>query len=99
MADFALTAARKVDIADKEFHLLLTGGVFRNPSRIMRRSLVDRMRDHGADFSVLDGKSEPVKGAVMTALRMQIGHVSAEISARLDQTLPPASFFHTAHEA
>lgn len=97
LADFALVAARKVDIADKPFHLLLTGGVFRNPSRIMRQSLIERIREHAADFSVFDGRSEPVKGAVMTALRMRSGHVSAKVSARLDSTFPPERFFHTAH--
>nr|WP_325265958.1 BadF/BadG/BcrA/BcrD ATPase family protein [uncultured Rhizobium sp.] len=96
LADFALVAARKVDIADKPFHLLLTGGVFRNPSQIMRQALVERMRQQGAQFSVLEGRSEPVKGAVMTALRMQSGHVTAEVSARLDSTFPPQCFFQTA---
>lgn len=95
LADFALTAARKVDIHDKPFHLLLTGGVFRNSSQILRSNLIARIAEYTTGFSVFDGKSEPVKGAVMTALRMETGQVSAAVSAMLDRTLPPESFFHT----
>jgi len=95
LADFALTAARKVDIADKPFHLLLTGGVFRNPSQIMRQSLVDRMKASCTDFIVFKGRSEPIKGAVVTALRAEAGRVSADVDVKLNETFPPHSFFHT----
>jgi N-acetylglucosamine kinase-like BadF-type ATPase len=95
LADFAITAARKVDIADKEFHLLLTGGIFRNRSRLMRDSLLDRMRDYSRAFNVIDGRSEPVKGAVMCALRSQCGGVSLEMNEMLDRTFPAKVFFET----
>ena len=95
LAEFAVAAARKVGIIDRPFHLLLTGGVFRNPSTVLRGSLLARMHERGARFSVLDGRSEPVKGAVMSALRTRVGPISPATSDRLDRTLPPASFFHT----
>lgn len=95
LAEFAVAAARKVGIVEGPFHLLLTGGVFRNPSAVLRHSLLARMQERGARFSVVDGRSEPVKGAVMAALRTQIGPISPAVSGTLARTLPPASFFHT----
>ncbi|MBD8555066.1 hypothetical protein IFT84_11075 [Rhizobium sp. CFBP 8762] len=94
LADFALAAARKVAIADKSFHLLLTGGVFRNPSQIMRTSLIGHMRARGARFHVVEGNSEPVKGAVITALTTY-KPVSNAVVTTLDHTFPAPSFFDT----
>lgn len=95
LAEFAVAAARKVGIMEGPFHLLLTGGVFRNASPALRHHLLARMHERGARFSVVEGRSEPVKGAVMAALRTHIGPISPAISDTLDRTLPPASFFHT----
>ncbi|MBO9101676.1 MULTISPECIES: N-acetylglucosamine kinase [unclassified Rhizobium] len=96
LGDFAIAAARKVDIADKDFHLLLAGGVFRNPSMIMRTSLLDRMRQYTNAFTVFDSRSEPIKGAVMAALRLQSCNASLEVSTMLDSTFPPICFFESA---
>lgn len=97
LADFAFAAATKVGMSTERFHLLLKGGVFRNASDILRRSLLERMRWHGLNFTVFDGTSEPIKGAVLAALRIAGTDVSDTVSKRLDATFPEREFFHTAH--
>lgn len=98
LADYAAAAARKVGIADRPFPLLLAGGVFRNPSRLLRDSLIERLTASTACASVSDRRNEPVRGAVIIALRMRGHPVPGALLARLDATFPPVAFFHTGLE-
>jgi len=95
LAEVAIAAARKVDIVGKPINLLLAGGVFRNPSPLMRERIIDKLHQAMPQITVIPSRSEPVKGAVTIALQMAGVHVDDAVEARLTATLPPPEFFHT----
>lgn len=94
-AEIALAAARKVDITEKPINLLLAGGVFRHPSQILRQHIINDLRAAIPHITVVQSRSEPIKGAITIALQMLDIAVDATVEARLRSTLPPPEFFHT----
>lgn len=94
-AEIATAAARKVGIVGKPINLLLTGGLFRNPSTLLRRHIIEGLHAAMPSITVVPSRSEPVKGAVTIALQMLGVSVDMELERRVTATMPPADFFHT----
>jgi len=97
LGDMALAAARKVgiEIEHESFHLVLTGGVLRHPSVLMRDAIVSRVREAAPNINVINDAMEPVFGAVMLAFEAANIGVTDEIKNRLRETSPDSSLFET----
>lgn len=96
LGDFAIVAARKVDILDKPFRFMLAGGVFRNESTVLRDALLARLREQASAFVCADS-GEPLRGAVNLALKLETGRWDDALASRIDATFPPPAFFQTRH--
>ncbi len=94
-AEIAIAAARKVGIVGKPINLLLAGGVFRHPSQILRKRIIDDLHAAMPQITVVPSRSEPVKGAITIALQMLDVRVDDHVEERLTSTMPPPEFFHT----
>lgn len=94
LGDYALVAAQKVGLAEETFPLVLTGGVMRHSSPILKNALVERVRQKAVNVSVQTTDFEPVGGAVCIALDALECH-TVEARRFLKQTLPEASFYTT----
>lgn len=95
LADYALAAARQVGIGDTPFKLLLTGGVFRHPSRLLEAAIADRVQVHTPGVTVFRSDCEPVVGAVLLALEAAAVTPRPALYERLRASLPPGDFFST----
>jgi N-acetylglucosamine kinase-like BadF-type ATPase len=63
LGDYARVCAARTGQLGAPFPLVLTGGVFRHPSPLLRRSILDRVPDAVPVYPRL----EPVAGAVLLA--------------------------------
>ncbi len=95
LGDYALAAARKVGIADTPFPLVLAGGLFRHPSRLLTTSLLQRVQANAPAAWLLESRFEPVVGALLLALEEAGVPVEDGLLARLAASMPPAPFFAT----
>lgn len=97
LGDYALVAARKVGIEREPFHLVLTGGVLRHPSALMRDAIIARVRETSPLVNVITDAMEPAIGAVMLALEAARIEVTLQVRNALRATMPSASVFETWH--
>ena len=98
LAAYGLAAARRVSISG-DARLVLSGGVFRHPSRLMPDRVAATMAQALPGLVVAPHELEPVGGAVLLALAAG-GHATGPaVRARLARSLPGAAFFHTAGAA
>jgi N-acetylglucosamine kinase-like BadF-type ATPase len=95
LGDYALAAARKVGLLGEPFTLVLTGGVLRHPSPILRDALVGRVREASPHVHAIQSRFEPAVGAVLLALELARIDLDAGFLERLERTLPGAAFFAT----
>lgn len=95
LGEYALAAARKVGIERSPFTLVLAGGVLRHPDRLLRDSLVARVREAAPGARPVDSPYEPVVGALLLALETASVRIDAGLLARLAPTLPPPSLYLT----
>ncbi len=95
LGDYALTAARQVELETQPFSLVLTGGVFRHPSTLFTDALIARVGREHPQLTVLKGQLEPVFGAVVLALREVVVVVGRDVLASLKTSSPPTAFFAT----
>jgi N-acetylglucosamine kinase-like BadF-type ATPase len=95
LGDYAIAAARKVGLLGEPFTLVLTGGVLRHPSPLLRDALVDRVRDAARGMHATQSQFEPAAGAVLLALDLALIDTNADLLERLEKTLPGAAFFAT----
>jgi N-acetylglucosamine kinase-like BadF-type ATPase len=95
LGDTALAAARKVGIEHEPFHLVLTGGVLRHPSALMRDAIIARVREASPSVNVIHDALEPALGAVMLALEHAHVAITPTVRAKLQMTAPPAKVFET----
>jgi N-acetylglucosamine kinase-like BadF-type ATPase len=94
LGDYALVAIRNVGLIEQTFPLVLTGGVMRHPSPILKDALVAHVRQKAAHATLQTIDFEPVGGAVCIALGA-LGCHTPEVRTLLQQTLPEASFYTT----
>jgi N-acetylglucosamine kinase-like BadF-type ATPase len=95
LGDYALVAAHKVGIEREPFHLVLTGGVLRHPSALMRDAIIARVREASPGVNVIHDAMEPALGAVMLALEHAHIAITPAVRARLQMTAPPTKVFET----
>jgi N-acetylglucosamine kinase-like BadF-type ATPase len=95
LGDYAIAAARQVGLLDEPFTLLLTGGVLRHPSPLLRYALVARVRDTTPSVRATQSRFEPAAGAILLALDMARIEADAALLERLETTQPGAAFFAT----
>ena len=95
LGDYAITAARKVGLLGLPFTLVLTGGVLRHPSPLLREALVERVREVDPGVRAIQSRFEPAAGAVLLALDLLGIDTDAALLDRLEATLPDATFFAT----
>ncbi len=95
LGDYAIAAARQVDLLGAPFTLVLTGGVLRHPSPLLRDSLVARVREAAPGVHATQSRFEPAAGAVLLALDLLHVGTDAALLERLEMTLPGTAFFAT----
>src|SRR5688572_7107536 len=77
LGDYAIAAARQVGLLEMPFTLVLTGGVLRHPSPLLRDALVARVHEFAQGAHAIQSRFEPAAGAVLLALDLaQIGRAS-----------------------
>ena len=95
LGDYAVAAARQVRLLGQPFPLVLTGGVLRHPSPLLRDALVERVRKAAPNVHVTQSRFEPAVGAVLLALDLAGAKTDAVLLERLETTLPVPAFFAT----
>jgi N-acetylglucosamine kinase-like BadF-type ATPase len=93
LTDMALVAAKKVSL-ELPFALVLSGGVLKHSSRILRDSIAQSFFAHYPQTTIINNQREPVFGALLFALET-CGAVSEETMTRLEASMPPSAFFET----
>jgi N-acetylglucosamine kinase-like BadF-type ATPase len=99
LGDYAVVAARKVGILDTPFHLVLAGGVFRHPSRILKDCVVQRVHRDAPGAQPVESRFEPAVGAVLLALEAAGVTVDETVLSNVRQSMPPPTLFATAKDA
>jgi N-acetylglucosamine kinase-like BadF-type ATPase len=95
LGDYAVVAARKVELLETAFSLVLTGGVLRHPSPLLRDALIQRVRTSAPHVRPIQSRFEPAAGAVLLAMDLIHIEANAALLDRLETTLPGAEFFAT----
>ena len=95
LGDYAIVAARKVGLLESPFTLVMTGGVLRHPSSLLRNALVGRVQEVAFGVQAIQSRLEPAVGAVLLALDLACIESDANLIAQLEKTLPGFAFFAT----
>jgi len=95
LGEYAIVAARKVGLLEMSFTLVLTGGVLRHPSPLLRDALVSRVCDVAPNVRATQSRFEPAAGAVLLALDLAQVNTDTALLERLETTLPGPAFFAT----
>jgi hypothetical protein len=88
LGDQTHACAERVGLAGGQFPVVLAGGVFRHPSRLLAETIMGRIPGGRA----VPATHEPAVGALLFAFD-RAGIVADE--ARLDATAPPAAHYAT----
>ena len=67
LGDYAVAAARQVDILHEPFDLVLGGGVFKHPEWLLADALIARVREVAPTCVVIRSSLDPVVGALLLA--------------------------------
>jgi N-acetylglucosamine kinase-like BadF-type ATPase len=95
LGDYAIVAARQVGLLEEPFTLVLTGGVLRHPSPLLRDALIARVHEAAPRAHAIQSRFEPAAGAVLLALDLAGTVIDTTLLERLQTTLPGAAFFAT----
>lgn len=96
LGEYALAAARQVGFDPHDrVPLVLAGGVFRHPGRLLARALVERVHRDLPLACPIRPRLEPVAGAVLLAFDAAGLMPDGAIRSRLAATLPPDSLYAT----
>jgi len=95
LGDYALAAARRVEIVNSRFSLVLAGGVFRHPSPCLAEAVISRVHREAPGAGPIRSSREPVIGALLLALDAARRPITGSLRERLTDTQPPATFFET----
>jgi N-acetylglucosamine kinase-like BadF-type ATPase len=94
-ADMAITAARALDLHAAPFRLVLSGGVLRHPSGLLRKAISARIAEATPFAETVPDPPEPVVGAVLLAIDL-LGDLAPQSARdRLFATLPGPELFET----
>lgn len=95
LGDYALAAARKVDLVSAPFTLVLAGGVLRHTSQYLSRVIGEHVQNVAPYVRVVRAEVEPVVGALLLTFDLLDCCVDQALVARLTATLPESSFFES----
>jgi N-acetylglucosamine kinase-like BadF-type ATPase len=95
LGDYALVAARQTGLISEAFPLVLTGGVLRHPSPIMRQALITHVQAQATGAQPQTSQFEPVAGALLLAYELAHGTADPQIQAQIAKSLPEPAFFAT----
>lgn len=87
LGDYAVAAARRIELDQPDFSLVLIGGVFRHPGSLLASAIVDRVHETYPRARPLVSRDEPVIGAVLLALEAAGMAPDDAILARLRGTV------------
>lgn len=99
LGDYALVAARKVGLDRGPFNLVLSGGVLRHPTHLLRDALIARVSAEVPGVRPLNSRFEPAAGAVLLALDATGHTVDEVVLHNLAASLPQAELFSTKGDA
>lgn len=95
LGDYALAAARRVGIAATPFWLVLTGGVLRHPSPLLRDAIVERVHTKSPQAQPVTSQFEPAIGALLLALEAASQPIGQAVLTQIQQTMPQGDLFAT----
>jgi N-acetylglucosamine kinase-like BadF-type ATPase len=95
LGDYALVAARKVDLLGSPFTLVLAGGVLRHPSGLLRGAVIERVLAETVLAQPVSSRFEPAVGALLFALEAGGVQVDEALLARVGESGPGADLFET----
>ena len=95
LGDYAVAATRRVGIEGAPFTLVLAGGVFRHPSRLLGEALIARVRATSPQMRAVNSRFEPAAGVLLLALEAAGIRLDEALLATMVRTLPPTSLFET----
>lgn len=95
LGDYALVAARRAGIDGTPFMLVLSGGVFRHPSRLLAEAIVARVHTTSPQARPVESRFEPAAGALFLALEAAGLSIDEPLLQRLMPTIPPPALFAT----
>ncbi|MBK8021406.1 MAG: hypothetical protein IPK19_08225 [Chloroflexi bacterium] len=93
--NYALVAARKVDLLGQPFTLVLNGGLFRDAGGILLAAIQAELTGRAADVTLVRARYEPAVGALLHAFDRAGLPLDNVRLARIEATLPPNSLFAT----
>jgi N-acetylglucosamine kinase-like BadF-type ATPase len=94
-AAYAVCAARQVGIESHVFPLVLGGGVFRHPSRLLPHTIIERVQEKCAGATPVFCDLEPVVGALFLAYDRANIEIDEKLQARIRESMPGQAFFAT----
>lgn len=95
LGDYALAAARKIEIDQTAFTLVLTGGVLKHTSPLLSQAIVARVRATSPDIRPVNSRFEPAIGALFLALEDVDVAIDEALIERTLPTVPSTAFFRT----
>jgi N-acetylglucosamine kinase-like BadF-type ATPase len=95
LGDYVLAAARQVGIAERDFDLVLAGGVLRANSACLIDTVVQRVQASAPGARPVRASLEPAVGALLLACESASVNVDERWMDTLRLTLPPASLYAT----
>ncbi len=96
LGDYAVSAARMVGLGAAPFALVLSGGVFRHASMLLRDAIVARTQAVLPTAQLVAAEFEPAVGALMLALEAAGTTIDDAVRAQLRATRPGMAVFATA---
>lgn len=93
LGDYAIAAAKQVGLEKTRFPLVLSGGVFRHPSKLHTEAIAKRVAATAPEAYLMRTSLEPVVGAVLLALESSGQGAGAETRECLLCTMPGPSVF------
>jgi N-acetylglucosamine kinase-like BadF-type ATPase len=95
LAEYALAAARKVNLHHTTFPLVLNGGVFRHPGQGLVNAIVSHLAPVYPNVQPVRSRHEPAVGALMLALESAGVVITDGVMGQIEQSMPSQELFHT----
>ncbi len=95
LAEYAVVAARKVNLGAATFPLVLNGGIFRHTGRKLVGAIVEHLATVFPHVTPVRSRHEPAIGALLLALESAGVVISDDVMHNIEQNLPSGDLFLT----
>lgn len=95
LAEYAVVAARKVNLSAPSFPLILNGGIFRNPGQKLVQAIIDHLLPVYPHIIPIRSRFEPAVGALLLAMESAGILITDDIMNKLECSLPSRELFLT----